>query len=135
MSHKFNKLSIASIQLSSLPRIASRQDIECPGDLLPFSCSIMSNSETVQLEWLVRFPEQDAIVTILYTNDSTLNIVTSLNMNVTAQLTEYRIDQFIQSLLVITVLQNVSMNGTLLECTTESLASQNHVVHVTTSGK
>ena len=128
-------LSTASIQLSSLPWNISRQDIECPGDLLPFVCSVMSNSETVQLEWFVTFPEQDSTVTILYTNGSTPNVVTLLNMSITTELTEFRLDEFIQSLLVITILQNVPMNGTHLQCASENLASQSQIVYINTSGK
>lgn len=34
-----------NITLLPLPRIVASDDIECPGDVIPFSCSIESNSE------------------------------------------------------------------------------------------
>ncbi len=96
-------------------------------------CSVQSNSETVQLRWLVTFPGQDTIM-ILYTNGSDLNTVNYLDIGITTTLTEYRSDDFIGSQLILTVLQNLSMNGTLLECRSEDLSNVSERVYVNTSG-
>ena len=88
----------------------------------------------VQLRWLVTFPGQD-IITIHYTNDSDWNAMSYLDMNITTTLTQYRSDEFVESEIVLTVLQGVPMNGTVLECRSEDLASANEVVYVNTSGR
>ena len=97
-------------------------------------CSVQSNSENVELEWLVTFPGQDTIIMILYTNDSERNAVDYLPMNLTARLTQYRMDEGVESEIVLTVLRNVSMNGTIVECMSEDLASEVEIVYVNTSG-
>ena len=115
-------------------RNVSREDIECPGDTISYRCSVQSNSETVQLSWMVTFPGQEAI-TMSYIDNSYLNSVVLLDVNVSTTLTQYIMDEFIESEIVLTVLQNISMNGTLLECRSEDLASKNLTVFVNTSGK
>ena len=117
-----------------LPRNVSRSDIECPGDTISYRCTVQSNSEMVQLSWMVTFPGEETI-TMLYTNDSEWNVVVYFDMHFTTVLTEYTIDELIVSELELTVLQNVSMNGTVLECTSEDLGSENDTVYVNTSGK
>ena len=121
----------ALVNITQLPRNVARPDIECPGDTLPFLCSVNSNSETVQLRWLVTFPGQE-VLTILYrTNDSTVN---RLDGNITTTLTRYERDLYIESMLELTVLQNISINGTILECKTEDLSNEIIVVEVNISG-
>ena len=84
--------------------------------------------------WLVTFPGQDAIV-MIYTSDSERNAVDYIGMNITTTLIQYRSDEYIESEIVLTALQNVPMNGTLLECKSEDLANIAEVVYVNTSGK
>ena len=122
------------VTLASRARIVSRQDIDCPGDTIQYACSVQSNSETVQLRWRVMFPGQAAI-TILYSNDSNLNATTYLPMNVSTILTHYQADRRIESELELTVLRNVSMNGTIIECASEDLDNATLIVNVSTSGK
>ena len=122
------------VTLTALPPNVSRQDIHCPGDTFPYRCSVQSNSETVQMTWLITFPGQDTIYMIVYTNDSDRNVVEFRPMNITARLTQYEIDKNVESELTLTVLQNVSMNGTILECRSEDLASENETVYVNTAG-
>ena len=124
---------LANITLTALERNVSCLDIECPGDTIPYRCSVSSNSEMVQLRWLVAFPGQDTI-TVLYTSGSTQNAVDYIGANVTSSLLQYRSDEYIESVIVLTVLQNVSMNGTLLVCKSEDLTSENAGVYVNTSG-
>ena len=72
---------------------------------------------------------------MLYTNASDRNAVSYLDMDTTTTLTQYRNDEFVESEIVLTVLQGVPMNGTVLVCMSEDLASEYEVVHVNTSGK
>ena len=120
--------------MTPLPRNISRQDIECPGDTIPYRCSINSNSEAVQLMWRVTFPGQDTI-TIVYTNASDQNSSDFLASNVTSRLIQYRSNIGVESEIVLTVLQNVSMNGTLVECRSEDLDNDVVVVYINTSGR
>ena len=87
----------------------------------------------VQLEWIITFPGKEAI-TILYTNDSDRNSVDYLLMNITTTLTQYISDRSVESEIWLMVLRNVSMNGTLLECRSEDLDSENDTVYVNISG-
>ena len=123
----------ATVDLVLLLRNVSRPDIECPGDVILFRCSVQSNSETVQLSWLVTFPGQETI-TISYNNESNTNTLEYYPVNITARLTQYTSDQSAESELQLTVLQNVTMSGTILECMSEDLASRNVTVSVNTSG-
>ncbi len=132
--NEYNSHCTAMTTVIPLPRNVSRQDIECPGDTIPYMCSVQSNSETVELRWLITFPEKDTVIMILYTNDSDLNSVNYLPLNLTAGLTQYRIDENVESILVLTVLRNVSMNGIVLECQSEDLASENETVYFNISG-
>ena len=120
--------------LTLLSRNNSREEIECPGDTISYVCSVQSNSETVQLKWLVTFPGLDTI-TFLHVNASDEGMVEYLNMNISSTLIEYRSDEFIESEIVLTVLQNISMNGTILECQSEHLANQSVIVNVNTAGQ
>ena len=129
----FTHQNTAIVDLTLLSRNVSRPDIECPGDIILFRCSVQSNSETVQLRWLVTFPGEDTI-TISYNNESNLNTLEHHSMNITARLTQYTSDQSVESELQLTVLQNLSMNGTILVCMSEELASRNVTVTINTSG-
>ena len=109
----------------------SREDIECPGDTISYTCSVQSNSETVQLRWLVTFPGQEPIMTPTYSGPSDQDVH---DMNITTRILQYRRDEFISSEIVLTVLQNVSMNGTILECRSENLSNSSAIVTVNTMG-
>ena len=109
--------------------------IDCPGDTIIYNCSVLSNSEMVHLTWYVTFPGLTPI-NITYGNDSSINISSHLGMNVSATLMRYEADQYIESVIMFTLLKNVTLNGTLLECSVApSLDSDNMFVLVNTSGK
>ena len=55
-------------------------------------------------------------------------------MNISSILLSYRSDEYIESTIVLTILRNVSMNGTELECGITGLSSETTNVLVTTSG-
>ena len=123
---------VGNVTLLPLERLVSRNDIECPGDVIPYTCSVQSNSENIMLMWLITFPGQ-ATLNISYTNFSD-TATTDLGMNVTTVVTDNERGDFLVSLLEIMVLQNVSMNGTQIECRGEDLDREVATVHVNTSG-
>ncbi len=113
--------------------MVSRSDIECPGDIIPYVCSVQSNSENIMLTWLITFPGRD-LIRKLYTNFSDAERLHVLDMNVTTVVTNNEKGDFIESVVKITVLPNVSMNGTLVECRSEDLDSEIATVYVNTTG-
>lgn len=112
----------------------SRPDIDCPGDTIPYYCSVLSNSEAVQLTWRVTFPEMMPI-SITYDGRSTVNTIDILlDLNITAVLTDYIAEEIIESIITLTVLRNVSMNGTMIECSSEDLDNVTVDVDVDSKG-
>ena len=75
-------------------------------------------------------------VMILYTNSSDQNITSYGPMDIiTARLNQYTADQGVESELVLTLPQNiVALNGTVLECRSEDLTSQNEALIINTAG-
>ena len=116
-------------------RIEAQADIDCPGDNVSYICMIQSNSEEVHLIWKITFPELMP-VNITYDDTSILNFENQLDMNVTTTITNYTADQFIESVLVFTLLKNVTMNGTKLECSIDpDLDDAVMILLVNTSGR
>ena len=85
------------------------------------------------LTWLVTLPGQTPL-TITYTNFSSSRLINNLGMNITSIVTENLMGNFIESVLVITVIQSTSMNGTVVSCGSEALDSEMEIVYVNTSG-
>ena len=121
--------------MSLLERNETSLDIDCPGDTIVYNCSILSNSETVHLIWSIDFPGYVPF-NLTFDGHSTLNNVVHLDFNVSATLTEYTLDKYIESIVTLTLLKNFSMNGTLVKCSIDpDLDSFSVVVPVNTSGK
>ena len=117
-----------------MDRDFARDDINCPGDKISYRCSVMSNSETVQLTWLVTLPGMMP-ANITYDNTSIPNTVNSdLGYNITTTLTNFTVDMYISSTIVFTMLRDVVLNGTELACISEDLDDDSTVVFVNTSG-
>ena len=94
----------------------------------------MSNSETVQLTWRVTLPGMMP-VNITYDNTSIPNTVDAVfGNNITTTLTNFKVDEFIESTFVFTVLRDVAINETVLECFSEDLDMSTDVVFVNISG-
>ena len=110
-----------------------RPEIDCPGDTITYNCSILSNTETIHLIWRVTFPGLSP-VNITYDSSSTLYNTDNLPMNLSAILTKYRNEECIESLIVLTVLRNVTMNNTKVECIIADLDYETTIVFVNTSG-
>ena len=119
----------------SLNRVVSRPNIECPGDMILFNCSIHSNSETIHLIWRVILTGQTPIDIAYYNETSDFGSVPSLNGYFTSSLTRYTSDEYIESTLVITVQPDASSYQFLLQCLIESLGNDSIDVLINSSSK
>ena len=95
-------------------RNTSRQDIDCPGDTISYNCTILTNSETPHLTWRVTLPG-NVPLNITYDNSSNQGNLNYLGMNISSTLREIRYG-YIESVIVLTVVNDVNLNGTELEC-------------------
>ena len=137
--------TIAFIEVTPLERILSRMDIECPGDIIAYNCFVMSNSENVQLTWRVALPEEKPF-NVTYDGSSAVNIEerigisdnssaeNNIGMSITTTLNDFMADEYIESTIVFTVLKDLVLNGTELDCTSEVLGTNSIVVLVNISG-
>ena len=124
---------IATVSIHPLERNVSRGDIECPGDTIPFNCSINSNSETVHLIWSVVLPNG---LSINFTHDNTslVNIPYNLNGFITSTLTQFMSDEYVESTLSMSVIADIKMNQTKLDCIIGNLDDDTVYVDVNMSG-
>ena len=126
--------SVALVELDQLERNVSRLDIECPGDTISYICSVMSNSEMVQLTWRVTLPG-GLTANITYDDTSILYAVDDIGINnIVTTLTSYTSDEYIESTIVFTVLADVDLNVTMLECISEDLDSDSDTIFVNIAG-
>ena len=124
-------LCIAFVKITPLDRAASRDDIECPGDIMPYNCSIQSNSEALHLTWRVTLHGQ-TLFDITYPNAS-INVE---NSYITTSLTGYSRDEFIHSTLEFTVQLYVPSDQIIVACSIDDLGnSSTIIVPINTSGK
>ncbi len=110
-----------------------RPDIDCPGDTVSYNCSILTNSETVQLEWRITLPGSILLLS-MYDNPASLNNIDNLAMGVDTILTQYRSDTYIESIIIFTVLMGITFNQSNLQCRSANLDSMSTIVFVNTSG-
>ena len=108
--------------------------MECPGDINVYNCSIQSNSESVQLTWRVTFPGEEP-VSLEYNSTSLLNSLDNISMNITSRLTNFVESQYIESVLFVTLPQNISLNQTVVECFSADLDKNSIVIVTDSSGK
>ena len=107
----------------------SRPDIDCPDDTISYLCTIfVSNNETLNLMWRVTFPGLMPIL-FKYDKNSNLESVEYLSMNISATLTRFT-NESIESVIVLTVLKNVSMNGTKLMCFITDITNDMAIVNI-----
>ena len=112
----------------------SRNDIDCPGDIIPYECSIFSNSETLHLIWRVTIPGQEPR-SIKYNNTLLDHSTIDLNNFVNAQLRNYEIDAYITATLKIILQAGILINQTKVECIIRDLGNDSLYVFVNTSSK
>ena len=94
----------------------------------------MSNSEMVQLTWRVTLPG-GMTANITYDNTSILNTVDDIGMNnIVTTLTSYTCDEYVESTILFTVIADVDLNLTMLECISEDLDSESDTILVNTAG-
>ena len=124
----------ATVFLNLLEKDKVRSDIDCPGDTLSYNCSIQSNSENVHLTWTITLPEKMPII-ITYDSTSMLNENAYFDESITTILTDFRSDENIESVMIMTLLRNVSLNESRIECSIADLSSDTILVLVITSGK
>ena len=122
----------AIVVITPLDRDVSRQDIECPGDIIPYNCSIQSNSERVSLTWHVILPGETPI-TMTYQNNS-INEA-NLNSYITTSLTGFRTDEFIHSTIEVTVQSDIPTDQIILACSIDELENDTAIVHINKSSK
>ena len=125
---------IASVTLNPLQRIVSRTDIECPGDIFPYNCSIASNSEALHLMWRVTLTA-NLTINITYNSTSSINDPHSLHSIISTMLTQFTSDKYVESVLNLTVTADVPIqNQTKIECIIENLGKDIVYVPINTSG-
>ena len=122
----------AMVSLNQLTRNNSINEIECPGDMIRYNCSVQSNSENVQLTWHVTLPGM-MFINITYDETSNHNAMDSLEMNIITALNVYE-NERIESSITFTLLMGLVTNGTVLECMSEGLDADSVVVIVMQQG-
>ncbi len=123
--------SLASVSLNLFERNIMRPDIDCPGDTISYNCSIQSNSETVHLMWSVTLPGSTPL-SIIYDNTSVINSMDNLAMGVSTVLTQYRRDEYIESMIILNIL---GCNDSDLLCSIGDLESMSaYLSSVNSSG-
>ena len=103
--------------------------------MISYDCSIVSNSETLHLTWRVTLPG-DMPSNTTYENSSEPNSVRLLHPFgfITTVLTEYKIDEYIASTLILEVQPTFPANLTILECFIETLANDSIDIVLNSSG-
>ncbi len=124
---------IASISLD-FEKNVSREDIDCPNDVITYNCSIQTNSENIFLLWEFTFPNGMQPQRVMYNSSSTLQLPTTLvGMGFQVRLTDYVLDKYIESVVEVTLIMDVDVNRIVLGCSTD-IADAEVTVIVNTSG-
>ena len=123
---------IAIAKIIPLEPIMSREDILCPLDIIPFNCSIDSNSEVIHLMWRVLIPGEFQI-NITYSDVT--DELTNLSSYITTVLTDFKSDEYIFSTLEISVFSGIPTDKIMLECSIGNLANDSTTVFINTSSK
>ena len=126
-------IQLASVSLSLIKRNASRDDIDCPGDTISYNCTILTNSETPHLTWIVTIPGHMPL-NFTYDSLSYMDFSDYLGMNISVSLIEFSYE-YIESEIVLTVVDDVDLDGTELECSiAPDLDADIDSVYINTSG-
>jgi hypothetical protein len=130
----FASLCVASVELTLLER-SVYDSIECPGDKILYNCSVESNSENVQLTWVVTFSDSTTFNKTYYNISDNITDGTMNDLGISTVLTRYVEDQYIESLITFTVLDGVHLNGSVLTCRSNALDESSVDVYVNTTGE
>ena len=123
----------ADVTLTLLDRNASMEDIDCPGDMISYLCSIESNSEDLQLTWTVTPPSGCPPFNATFRNSSDPDITNECT-GIVVSLTNYTRDVGLASVLTVTVLRNALMTGTEIECGITNLDNEVETLFINTAG-
>jgi hypothetical protein len=93
----------------------------------------MSNSYNLELTWVITFPDRRSLATTYDQASDDTRIV--LGMGVATTLTEYVEGYYVESIIELRVLQNVSMDGTQLTCSSSVFDSATIFVPVDSESK
>ena len=112
----------AIVVIYPLERAMQNLDISCPGDIIPYNCSIHSNSETIQLTWRVLLNEKVQI-NITYNGSSELfPKKMQLGTYANTYLSRYIQDAYIESILELRLPPDLFNNMQVsVDCSTEDL--------------
>ena len=72
-------------------------------------------------------------ISIFYDDTSNVNIMDYWPMNISSILLDYRSEEYIESIIVLTVLNNFNMNGMELICGITDLINESVIVQMNTS--
>ena len=72
-------------------------------------------------------------INIFYDNTSNVNIMDYWPMNISSILLDYRSEEYIESIIVLTVIKNFNMNGTELICGITDLINESVIIQLDTS--
>ena len=127
--------NIATVNITSLQRNISRAEMNCPGDIISYQCSIFTNSEFPSLTWTVTLPGKMPLM-ITYNKNHTLHNVNvnSLMNFITSTLVAFTNDTFINSVLEVKLQENISAHQTQLQCSMQNLSVADTTVYTNTQG-
>lgn len=91
------------------------KNINCPGDVVSYNCSI-SSPNILHLTWLVTLPGSPTI-NVTYTRISSRNSPTSHHRSFSSVLSSYIDEQYIESIIMFSVLREIDITGTTVQCT------------------
>ena len=93
------------------------------------------NNESVSLTWTITLPGQMPL-SITYDSSSALDSLDNIVSSVRTKLTEFRSDQYIESIMIVTVTNSFSLNGSEVECRISNLIndSTSATVFINTAG-
>lgn len=100
---------------------------------MSYQCSIQSNAPDPQLTWVITFPQLSPIK-YTYHNDDLIDNTVMLDMNISISLRKYASNGSIESVIELTLLSGITMNGTLLECNIHGYAKVTENILVNLSG-
>ena len=110
------ELLSATILFELIERNTLRSDIDCPGDTISYNCSVLLSNNSAELTWTITLPGKIPL-NITYDDSSLIDNGTDiLGMGVSTLLVDYRRNEYIESVVVLTLMKNVTLNGSIVEC-------------------
>ena len=128
------ELHLATIRFELIERNTL---IDCPGDIISYNCSVLLSDNSAELTWTITLPGKIPL-NITYDDSSLIDNGTDiLGMGVSTLLVDYRRNEYIESVVVLTLMKNVTLNGSIVECSVSNFIDNDPIstlVLVNTSG-